>query len=32
MAFCPSHHAEDIGARFVVPSGLVEETRTTGVP
>jgi hypothetical protein len=28
----PSHHAEDIGATFGVPSSLRELTRTTGVP
>jgi hypothetical protein len=28
----PNHHAEDIGARFALPSGLRELTSTTGVP
>src|SRR4051795_8863726 len=30
--FQPSHQAEDMGARFALPSSLVDETRTTGVP
>ena len=32
MQLRPSHHADDIGARFAEPSGLTELTRTTGVP
>ena len=28
----PSHHADDMGARFALPSGLSELTSTTGVP
>jgi hypothetical protein len=28
----PSHQAEDMGARFALPSGLMELTSTTGVP
>ena len=32
MALCPSHQADDIGATLVVPSGLRELIRTTGVP
>jgi hypothetical protein len=28
----PSHHADDIGASFALPSGLRELTSTTGVP
>src|SRR6185295_19507746 len=32
MQVRPSHHADDMGARFGEPSGLSELTRTTGVP
>jgi len=32
IADWPSHHADDIGARFAVPSGLSVLTSTTGVP
>jgi len=32
IAVYPSHHADDIGARFAVPSGLSVLTSTTGVP
>jgi hypothetical protein len=32
IAVYPSHQADDIGARFVLPSGLRELIRTTGVP
>src|SRR3954466_5305902 len=32
MQLRPSHHADDMGARLGVPSGLTELTRTTGVP
>jgi len=32
MQFHPSHHAEDMGAIFVVPSSLSVEIRATGVP
>ena len=28
----PSHQADEIGAMFVVPSGFVELSSTTGVP
>jgi hypothetical protein len=32
IASWPSHHADDIGARLVLPSGLSDEMTTTGVP
>lgn len=32
MQLQPSHHAEDIGARLVVPSGFVLLINATGVP
>lgn len=32
MQRLPSHQAEDMGAMFVVPSGLVVLIMTTGVP
>ena len=32
IAVYPSHQADDIGPRFVLPSGLRELIRTTGVP
>ena len=32
MQRLPSHHADDIGAILVVPSGFVVDMRTTGVP
>ena len=32
MHCSPSHHADDIGARFAVPPGLRVPIRTTGVP
>ncbi len=32
MQDCPSHQADDIGARFALPSSLRELISTTGVP
>jgi hypothetical protein len=32
MQLRPTHHADDMGARFAEPSSLVELTSTTGVP
>ena len=32
VAVCPIQKAEEIGARFGVPSSFVVESRTTGVP
>lgn len=32
MQFQPSHQAEDMGVRLVVPSGFTLLSNTTGVP
>jgi hypothetical protein len=32
MQLQPSHHADDIGAKFAVPSGFIVLMSATGVP